>query len=107
MNLGIGIGGVVGGLIATTSDPGSFTRMFMLDAATFLVFAAVLAAVREPYPDEPEAAEEGRLRRSRAAIARACAITTSSRSPASTSSSWRSGTRCSRYCHRSRRTTPG
>ena len=58
MNLGIGIGGVVGGLIATTSDPGSFTRMFMLDAATFLVFAAVLAAVREPYPDEPEAADE-------------------------------------------------
>jgi predicted MFS family arabinose efflux permease len=58
MNLGIGIGGVVGGLIATTSDPGSFTRMFMLDAATFLVFAAVLAAVREPYPDEPEAHEE-------------------------------------------------
>ena len=58
MNLGIGIGGVVGGLIATTSDPGSFTRMFMLDAATFLVFAAVLAAVRDPYPDEPEAHEE-------------------------------------------------
>jgi predicted MFS family arabinose efflux permease len=58
MNLGIGIGGVVGGLIATTSDPGSFTRMFMLDAATFLVFAAVLAAVREPYPDGPEAHEE-------------------------------------------------
>ncbi len=58
MNLGIGIGAVVGGLIATTSDPGSFTRMFMLDAATFLVFAAVLAAVREPYPDEPGAHEE-------------------------------------------------
>lgn len=60
MNLGIGIGGVVGGLIATTSDPGSFTRMFMLDATTFLVFAAVLAAVREPYPDESEAAEQER-----------------------------------------------
>jgi predicted MFS family arabinose efflux permease len=58
MNLGIGIGGVVGGLIATTSDPGSFTRMFMLDAATFLVFAAVLATVREPFPDELEAHEE-------------------------------------------------
>ena len=58
MNLGIGIGGVVGGLIATTSDPGSFTRMFVLDAATFLVFAAVLATVREPFPDEPEAHEE-------------------------------------------------
>jgi hypothetical protein len=38
MNLGIGLGGLVGGLIATTSDPGSFTRLFLLDAATFLVF---------------------------------------------------------------------
>jgi predicted MFS family arabinose efflux permease len=58
MNLGIGLGGVIGGLIATTADPDSFTRMFLLDAVTFLAFAAVLAAVREPSPDEPEAHEE-------------------------------------------------
>lgn len=58
MNLGIGLGGVIGGLIATTADPASFTRMFLLDAATFLGFAAVLTAVREPHPDEPE--EEAR-----------------------------------------------
>jgi MFS family permease len=54
MNLGTGLGGVVGGLIATTADPGSFTRMFFLDAATFLVFAAVLTAVAEPRLAEPE-----------------------------------------------------
>jgi predicted MFS family arabinose efflux permease len=58
MNLGIGLGAVIGGLIATTADPGSFTRMFLLDAVTFLAFAAVLTAVREPYPDEPETHEE-------------------------------------------------
>jgi MFS family permease len=44
MNLGIGLGGLVGGLIATTSDPSSFTTLFVLDTATFLVFAVVLLA---------------------------------------------------------------
>jgi predicted MFS family arabinose efflux permease len=58
MNLGVGLGGVVGGLIATTSDPGSFTRMFLFDAATFLVFAAVLTFVPEPRLAEPEEHEE-------------------------------------------------
>jgi predicted MFS family arabinose efflux permease len=58
MNLGIGLGGVVGGLIATTADPGSFTRMFLLDAGTFLVFAVILTTVREPRADALEAHEE-------------------------------------------------
>jgi predicted MFS family arabinose efflux permease len=52
-NLGIGLGGVVGGLIATTSNPTSFTVLFLLDAATFLVFVAALAFVPEPVlPEE-------------------------------------------------------
>jgi predicted MFS family arabinose efflux permease len=58
MNLGIGLGSLVGGLIATTSDPGSFTRLFLLDAVTFFVFVAVLATVAEPTPSEPEEAGE-------------------------------------------------
>jgi len=59
MNLGIGLGAAIGGLIATTSDPSSFTRMFLLDAATFLVFAVVLlVGVKEPPATEPEAHEE-------------------------------------------------
>jgi MFS family permease len=58
MNLGVGLGGVIGGLIATTADPGSFTRMFLLDAGTFLVFALVLTAIKEPEPGEDEADEE-------------------------------------------------
>jgi MFS family permease len=59
MNLGVGLGAVIGGLIATTADPSSFTRMFLLDAATFLVFAAVLLLfVREPPVTEAEEHEE-------------------------------------------------
>ena len=56
MNLGMGIGAVIGGLIATTADPSSFTRLFLLDAATFLAFAGVLSSVREPVagPDDEE-----------------------------------------------------
>jgi MFS family permease len=57
MNLGMGMGAVVGGLIATTSDPSSFTRLFLLDAATFLVFVLVLSTVREPRPVEAEERE--------------------------------------------------
>ena len=54
-NLGIGVGGVIGGLIATTSSPTSFTVLFLVDAATFLVFVAALAFVPEPeLPEEDE-----------------------------------------------------
>ena len=59
MNLGIGLGAAIGGLIATTADPSSFTRMFLFDAATFLVFAAVLLlGVKEPPATELEEHEE-------------------------------------------------
>jgi MFS family permease len=58
MNLGIGLGSLVGGLIATTSDPSSFTRLFLLDAATFLVFVVVLSTVSEPRGVPVEAREE-------------------------------------------------
>jgi predicted MFS family arabinose efflux permease len=54
MNLGIGLGGLVGGLIASTSDPSSFTILFAMDAGTFLVFAAILTRV--PSPPRAEAA---------------------------------------------------
>jgi predicted MFS family arabinose efflux permease len=58
MNLGLGLGGVIGGLIATTADPSSFTKLFVLDAATFLVFVAVLSTVTEPPAEDEEAPEE-------------------------------------------------
>src|SRR3954462_15272505 len=53
MNLGLGLGGVVGGLIASTRHPGSFTTLFLLDAATFLVFIGVLSTIKEPAVQAP------------------------------------------------------
>jgi MFS family permease len=48
MNLGFGLGGLTGGLIATTGSPDSFTTLFLLDAATFLVFAVLLSRIPSP-----------------------------------------------------------
>jgi predicted MFS family arabinose efflux permease len=62
-NLGIGLGGLTGGLIATTSDPTSFTILFLIDAATFLGFIAVLPFVPDPeLPPVEEGAAPGRYR---------------------------------------------
>jgi MFS family permease len=58
MNLGIALGGLVAGLVAQTTHPGTFTVLFLLDAATFLVFVAVLRLVRAPRPEHT--AEPGR-----------------------------------------------
>jgi len=57
MNLGIGLGGLSGGLIAAAESPTTFTVLFLLDAATFLVFAGALGFVPEP-TREPHAAHE-------------------------------------------------
>src|SRR5207253_6501701 len=48
MNLGIGIGGLTGGAIASVSHPTSFTILFLVDAATFLAYVAVLGAIKDP-----------------------------------------------------------
>jgi predicted MFS family arabinose efflux permease len=62
-NLGIGLGGLTGGLIATTSDPTSFTILFLVDAATFLGFIAVLPFVPDPeLPPVEEGVRPGRYR---------------------------------------------
>lgn len=45
LNLGVGIGGITGGVIATTSAPDTFTVLFLVNATTFVAFAAVLALV--------------------------------------------------------------
>jgi MFS family permease len=44
MNLGVAIGGLVGGFIAAQS----FTALFLLDAGTFLVYVAVLVTLSNP-----------------------------------------------------------
>lgn len=47
-NLGLGIGGLVGGQIVDESRPGSFTLLFGIEAVMFLVLAGVIATVRMP-----------------------------------------------------------
>jgi MFS family permease len=48
MNLGVALGGVAAGFIASVHHPGSFTVLFLLDCATFLGYMLVLARVRAP-----------------------------------------------------------
>jgi MFS family permease len=48
MNVGVALGGVVAGLIASVRHPGSFTVLFVVDCATFLAYMVVLARVRSP-----------------------------------------------------------
>ncbi|MFJ4636330.1 MFS transporter [Streptomyces hygroscopicus] len=45
-NLGLGVGGLLGGLLVDTSAASSFVRLFAIDAAMFLVLGAAVATVR-------------------------------------------------------------
>ena len=45
MSVGIGLGALTGGLIAATESPGTFELLFLLDAATFVVYGAVMLAL--------------------------------------------------------------
>ncbi|MFI7357563.1 MFS transporter [Streptomyces avidinii] len=47
-NLGLGIGGLLGGQIVDESRPGSFTLLFGIEAVMFLVLAGVILSVRLP-----------------------------------------------------------
>lgn len=57
-NLGYGIGGLLGGFVATTSDPGSFDILFFVDAGTFLGYIGVLWFVPDPPPEPDRPAHE-------------------------------------------------
>jgi MFS family permease len=48
MNVGVALGGVTAGSIATVGSPGSFTVLFAIDCVTFLAYFAVLMRVRAP-----------------------------------------------------------
>jgi MFS family permease len=58
-NLGIGLGGLVGGLIATTTDATSFAVLFLVDAVTFFLFVGMLALVPDPDLGEVERGVRG------------------------------------------------
>lgn len=48
MNLGVGLGGLTGGLIASVDSPTSFTVLFVLDGLTFFAYVGVLTLIRDP-----------------------------------------------------------
>ncbi|MFJ6690878.1 MDR family MFS transporter [Streptomyces sp. NPDC091294] len=47
-NLGLGVGGLIGGHLVDTTSASSFTLLFVIEAAMFLVLVAVMATVRAP-----------------------------------------------------------
>ncbi|WP_175407965.1 MFS transporter [Streptomyces sp. TRM64462] len=47
-NLGLGIGGLIGGQLVDESRPGSFLLLFSIEAAMFLVLAGIAVTVRMP-----------------------------------------------------------
>ncbi|WP_197085306.1 MFS transporter [Saccharothrix sp. ST-888] len=57
VNLGMGIGALVGGQIVDVADPASLTRLFTIEALTFLGLAVVTGTARIPAP-APVAVEE-------------------------------------------------
>ncbi|RAJ54874.1 Na+/melibiose symporter-like transporter [Streptomyces sp. Amel2xB2] len=47
-NLGLGVGGLLGGLMVDEHRPATFTLLFVIEAAMFVVLGVVLATVRLP-----------------------------------------------------------
>lgn len=62
LNLGLGIGGLVSSLIVNIDDPNSFTRLFIFDGISYLVFLGIIFTLREfggPIPEEHKKDDEG------------------------------------------------
>ena len=47
LNLGIGLGGILGGLLASTDHPGTFQVLYILDAVSWLFLGAVLLRMKD------------------------------------------------------------
>lgn len=56
-NLGIGVGAVIGGVIVSTSAPGSFTLIYLIDAASFVIFGGLVVLLVPPGKHHTEAHE--------------------------------------------------
>ncbi|RCG16867.1 MFS transporter [Streptomyces diacarni] len=54
-NLGLGVGGLLGGMLVNEHVPASFTLLFSIEATMFLVLLAVLVTVRVARPAEAAA----------------------------------------------------
>jgi len=57
-NIGLGLGGLTAGFLVTVANPASFTRLFLLNAATFVAYG--IFVLRLHVAGQPRAAESGR-----------------------------------------------
>ncbi|CAL9499182.1 hypothetical protein SUDANB2_03388 [Streptomyces sp. enrichment culture] len=55
-NLGLGVGGLIGGHLVDTTSAASFTLLFAIEAAMFLLLVVVMATVRMPHAPRIEGA---------------------------------------------------
>jgi MFS family permease len=55
-NLGLGVGGLIGGHLVDTSSAASFTLLFAIEAAMFLLLVVVMVTVRMPHSPRIEGA---------------------------------------------------
>ena len=62
MNLGIGVGAMLGGFIADTAHPATFQLLFVGDALTFVLYAFMLTRVPSPPRLAPHAGPPGTYR---------------------------------------------
>ncbi|MEU9990741.1 MFS transporter [Streptomyces sp. NPDC048045] len=66
-NLGLGVGGLIGGHLVDTTRVSSFTLLFAIEAAMFLLLVVVMATVRMPHSpqmaDAPSASAKGGWKR--------------------------------------------
>jgi MFS family permease len=64
MNLGVALGGLVAGFIASVSHPATFTALFLLDCVTFLAYILVVARIPSPqlHPERTRGSWAGVMR---------------------------------------------
>ncbi|MBC9727863.1 MFS transporter [Streptomyces sp. TRM68367] len=55
-NLGLGVGGLIGGHLVDTTSASSFTLLFAIEAAVFLLLVVVMSTVRMPHSPRVEGA---------------------------------------------------
>ncbi|MDX3531577.1 MFS transporter [Streptomyces sp. ID05-39B] len=61
-NLGLGVGGLIGGHLVDATRVSSFTLLFAIEAAMFLLLAVVIAGVRMPHAPRVEGAPRGSVK---------------------------------------------
>lgn len=59
LNIGAGIGATIAGFIVTVANPASFTRMFLLNVASYLLYLAIVMKVRPLLAASPRSIGSG------------------------------------------------